>query len=106
MNTLTALSVLSTALVDAGLPLDPALSLPLELDDPIEYLEGGDYVRVERLVRPAGAAPFYGTILRVRTDIQWALIEKERSGRREWFPVEELFLVLKASAAALTTAAD
>lgn len=75
----------------------PGDYLPLELEDPMEYLEKGDYVEV----RFAGAAePVYGHIHRVRADIQWALVESW-NGSLRWAHVDDLRLILKA--AALTT---
>lgn len=77
---------------------EAADALPPELDDPIEWLEAGDYVRVERTVRRSDAAPEYGVIRRVNADVQYALVELEASGYFEWFSLDELYLVLKSAA--------
>jgi hypothetical protein len=85
---------------------EAADALPVELEDNIDWLEVGDYCRIDRLVAPADdAEPSYGTIRRVNANVQYALVELEVSGYFEWFSVEEVFLVLKKTAAALTAEA-
>lgn len=88
---------------------DPALQpgdfLSPELDDAIDYLEKGDYVRIERLVKAEGAPAEFGTILRTNPQVQYALVQLDH-GRPEWFSLDEVYLVLKASALEITAPAE
>jgi hypothetical protein len=88
-----------------AIPLDyhapsfiPGDYLAPELEDPIEYIEKNDYVRIERLVRRDDAPDEYGFIVRTRPDIQWALVRFEGSAKSEWFWIDEIVLIWKADA--------
>ena len=82
---------------DAASP-HPGDYLAPELDRDLELIERGDYVRIERLVRRDDAPLEFGTIVRTRPDIQWALVRYENSCQTAWFWIDEVFLVLKAGA--------
>lgn len=77
--------------------LDPGDFLSPELDDAIDYIEKGDYVRIERLVKADGAPAEFGVILRTNPQVQYALVKPDH-GRPEWFHIDEIYLVLKAGA--------
>lgn len=75
----------------------PGDFLAPELDDMIDWIEQGDYVRIERLVKPDGAPAEYGHVLRTNPHVQYALVKPDNR-RPEWFHIDEVFLVLKAAA--------
>lgn len=79
--------------------LEDADVLAPELDDPFEYIEAGDIVRVIPSWSTGAADHFNAKVVRTRPDIQWALVQ--RIGSREqpdWYSVDELYLILKATA--------
>lgn len=79
-------------------PLNPGDYLAPELEDLIEYLEKDDFVQVIPFYASAMIANcYYGRIVKINEELQYALV-KLNSGYKEWFSVEELRLVLKATA--------
>ncbi len=84
----------------------PGDALAPELEEVIEWIEQGDYVRIERLVRRDDAPAQFGFIVRTNPEIQWALVRFEHSRRMEWFWIDEVFLVLKAAALAAPANAE
>lgn len=70
---------------------------PVVIEDDVEWLEAGDEVRIERLVRRTDAPPQYGTLVQTQPDIQWGLVQFADSTRMEWFHIDELYLEQKAA---------
>lgn len=68
---------------------------PPELDEPIEYITLNDFVEVNLR---GSVAPFYGTVIDVEVDTQWAKVEEERFGALRWVFIDDMRLVLKNSA--------
>jgi len=79
---------------------DPSNYFAPDLEETVEWIEVDDLVRLHI---PGLLLPLYGTIERVREEIQFALVNCF-DGADRWVSVDEIELKLKATAVEITAA--